>query len=83
MKTDKIYRCNKDVVLAGRMKVSTGEDVSIIGELWESIPSGKDSFDIPCYLIIHKGKTLTTHKNFFLKHFYFLKNIERENNEAK
>jgi hypothetical protein len=52
MKTDKIYRCNKDVVLAGRMKVSTGEDVSIIGEL-------KDSFETPCYLINHAGRTFT------------------------
>jgi hypothetical protein len=70
MKTDKIYRCNKDVVLAGRIFISTGEDVSIIGEL-------KDSFQTPCYLITHKGRTFTTHKNFFLKYFYFLKNIER------
>ncbi|MFZ0452115.1 MAG: hypothetical protein WAM24_00090, partial [Ignavibacteriaceae bacterium] len=69
--------CNKDVVLAGRIIVSSGEDVSIIGELWESIPSGKDSFEIPCFLIIHKGKTFTTHQSFFHKHFYFLKNIER------
>jgi hypothetical protein len=70
MKTDKIYRCNKDVVLAGRIFISTGEDVSIIGEL-------KDSFETPCFLITHKGREFTTHKNFFLKHFYFLKNIER------
>ena len=70
MKTDKIYRCNKDVVLAGRMFISTGEDVSIIGEL-------KDCFDTSCFLINHKGRTFTTHKNFFLKHFYFLKYIER------
>jgi hypothetical protein len=70
MKTDKIYRCSKDVVLAGRMKISTGEDVSIIGEL-------KDNFNTPCFLISHKDRTFTTHKSFFLKHFYFLKNIER------
>ena len=70
MKTDKIYRCSKDVVLAGRMKISTGEDVSIIEEVM-------DSFDIPCFLINHKDRTFTTHKNFFLKHFYFLKNLER------
>jgi hypothetical protein len=75
MKTDKIYRCNKDVVLAGRIKVSAGEDVSIIGEL-------KDSFNIPCFLIIHEGRTFTTHKSFFNKHFYFLKNIERESHET-
>ena len=76
MKIDKIYRCSKDVILAGRIKVSTGEDVSIIGE-------ENDSFDIACFLITHKDKTFTTHKSFFLKHFYFLKNIERESHEIR
>ena len=70
MKTGKMFRCNKDVVLAGRIFISTGEDISIIGEL-------KDSFQTPCYLITHKGRTFTTHQSFFHKHFYFLKNIER------
>jgi hypothetical protein len=70
MKIDKIYRCSKDVVLAGRMKISTGEDVSIVEEV-------TGSFDITCFLINHKGRTFSTHKSFFNKHFYFLKNIER------
>ncbi|MGA9294510.1 MAG: hypothetical protein WBV81_18115 [Ignavibacteriaceae bacterium] len=65
MKTDKIFRCNKDVVLAGRIFISTGEDVSIIGEL-------KDSFQIPCYLITHKGRTFSIYqpKGWQVNHFF-------------
>jgi hypothetical protein len=70
MKINKIYRCNKDVVLAGRIKISTNDDVLVIGEL-------KDSFEIPCFLISHNGRTFSAHQNFFLKHFYFLTNSER------
>jgi hypothetical protein len=58
MKTNKIFRCSKDVVLAGRMKVSTGEDVLILEEV-------KDSFNTPCFLINHNNKTFTTHQTFF------------------
>ena len=31
MKTDKVFRCNKDVVLAGRIIFLTGDDVILLG----------------------------------------------------
>ena len=81
---NKIYRCSTDVVLAGRVKFISGEDVLILGEV-------KDSFNIPCFIIQGKEKTFSTHQSFFLKYFYFLsrrdglpKHIERiKQNEAK
>jgi hypothetical protein len=70
MKTDKVFRCNKDVVLAGRIKILTGNDVIVLDEV-------KDSFNIPCLIVQSKKKTFATHKSYFFKYFYFLKNIER------
>ncbi len=70
MKTDKVFRCNKDVVLAGRIKILTGDDVMVLDEV-------KDSFNIPCLIVQSKEKTFSTHQSFFFKYFYFLKNIER------
>ena len=37
MKTDKVFRCNKDVVLAGRIKILTGDDVMVLEKLKDCI----------------------------------------------
>ena len=72
---NKVYRCSTDVVLAGRIRFFTGDDVLVLAE-------DKDSFNIPVFIIKHKEKTFSTHKCFFFKYFYFLtrgnaKKIER------
>ena len=67
---NKVYRCSTDVVLAGRNRFFTGDDVLVIAE-------DKDSFNIPVFIIKHKEKTFSCHQRFFYKYFYFLKSIER------
>ena len=66
---NKVYRCGTDVVLAGRIRFITGDDVLVLAE-------DKDSFNIPVLIIKQKEKTFSVHKCFFFKYFYFLKNIK-------
>ncbi len=62
----KIYRCSKDVVLAAKVLIQTGNDVTVLAEI-------NDSFNIPSFIVKFEDKLFSTHKKFFNKHFYFLK----------
>ena len=61
---NKVYRCSTDVVLAGRIRFITGDDVLVLAE-------DKDSFNIPVLIIKHKEKTFSAHQMFFLQILLF------------
>ena len=66
---NKVYRCGTDVVLAGRIRFITGDDVLVLAE-------DKDSFNIPVLIIKHKEKTLQhVIRGFSSNTFIFLKQI--------
>ena len=66
---NKVYRCSTDVVLAGRIRFITGDDVLVLAE-------DKDSFNIPVFIIKHKEKPFHMSSNVFsLNTFIFLNQI--------
>ena len=66
---NKVYRCSTDVVLAGRIRFFTGDDVLVLAE-------DKDSFNIPVFIIKHKEKTFhMSSKVFSSNTFIFLNQI--------